>query len=357
MALQSIPLSAIVDIGVGAPASAPRTVAAAGGVAGRRLGPYLLLDRLGAGACATVYRARHELIGIDRAVKVLEPPAALVLDQRERFVREARLAATLRHPNVVTVIDCGVEPGGAAYIVMEYVAGPTLAERLGAGVPPASDTLRIAGQVAAALDHAHGAGIVHRDVKPANILLGTEAVARLGDFGIAWLERDPEPVAAAVLLGTPAYMSPEQCQGVLGRLGPPSDVYSLAVVLYEMLTGRTPYGHGRTALDGHLRQGPPPAPSAVNPYLPPEVDAVLAAGMAREPAARPASAGRLVAQLAAALDAECQGARWFEPAAPSAGPPAPALASADGLWSPPAASVPSGLGWRLAQLVGGRRRP
>jgi serine/threonine protein kinase len=355
MALQSIPLSAIVDIGTGVGAAAPRTVATAGGGAGRRLGPYLLLDRLGAGACATVYRARHELIGIDRAVKVLEPPAALVLDQRERFVREARLAATLRHPHVVTVIDCGVEPGGAAYIVMEYVAGPTLADRLGAGVPPAADTLRVAGQVAAALDHAHGAGIVHRDVKPANILLGGEAVARLGDFGIAWLERDPEPSAAAVLLGTPAYMSPEQCEGGTARLGPPSDVYSLAVVLYEMLTGRTPYGHGRPALDGHLRQGRPPAPSSVNPYLPPEVDAVLAAGMAREPDARPASAGRLVAQLAHALGGEGQAARWFEPAAPGAGPLLPA--SAAGPWSPPAPPVSRGLGRRLARLVGGSRRP
>jgi eukaryotic-like serine/threonine-protein kinase len=274
MALHTVSLSAIEGIG-GRRAASPL------------LGPYRLLDRVGAGAYAAVYRARHEVMDVERAIKMLRPRAA---GQRDQLLREARVAARLRHPNVVGVLDCGVAPDGTPYIVMEYVAGRSLADRLRDGVPPPGETLHVAERVAAALDHAHGLAIVHRDVKPANVLLGDDGTVRLTDFGIAQADAEPdgcEPWAGA---GTPAYMAPEQRLG--HRAGAHTDVYALAVVVYEMLTGRTP----RTDRDRALA----PA-SSVNPYVPAAVDAVLASGLAPRPDRRPASAGRLVSVLAIAL--------------------------------------------------------
>jgi len=295
MTLQTIRLSAIEGIGGDEPA-------------GRRLGPYVVLEKLGSGASANVYRARHHLIGLERALKVPRPPACGWPEQRDRFLREARVAARLRHPNVVSVYDCGGATDGAPYIVMEYVAGRSLASRLRDGVPAPAETLRIAAQLAAALDHAHALGIVHRDVKPANVLLGSDGVVRLGDFGIAHLELEPgEPSGAAAPgdswagLGTPAYMAPEQRLAQRDGLGPHTDVYGLAVVLYEMMTGRTPYGDRGVEPDGDLRAGPP-SPRAVNPYLPPAVDRIVALGLSRDARLRPSSAGVLVAELRAALD-------------------------------------------------------
>ncbi|HSR23884.1 MAG TPA: serine/threonine-protein kinase, partial [Candidatus Eisenbacteria bacterium] len=228
MAIELVRLSAILEIGGGAAGGAPAS--------GCVLGPYRLLDQLGAGAYATVYRAVHELMGIERAVKVLRPRAAGGGTLRVQFLREARVAARLRHPNVVGVHDCGIADDGTPYIAMEYVAGRSLAARLREGLPPAAETLHVAAQLASALDHAHGMGVVHRDVKPANVLLGDDGVVRLVDFGIAQAGREPgEPWAG---LGTPAYMAPEQRLG--RRAGAHTDVYSLAVVLHELLTGRAP---------------------------------------------------------------------------------------------------------------------
>lgn len=292
MTRQMIRLSAIEGIGADEPA-------------GRRLGPYVILEKLGCGASADVYRARHHLIGLDRALKVLRAPACGWPEQRDRFLREARVAARLRHPNVVSVHDCS-GTAGAPYIVMEYVAGRSLASRLRDGVPTPAETLRVAAQLAAALDHAHAHGIVHRDVKPANVLLGSDGVVRLGDFGIAHLEpgdasRPAMPGDSWAGLGTPAYMAPEQRLAQRDGLGPHTDVYGLAVVLYEMMTGRTPYGDTGAGLDGDVRDGPP-SPRAVNPYLPPAVDRIVALGLARDARLRPSSAGALVAELRAALD-------------------------------------------------------
>lgn len=272
MAIETVRLSAILDIGGGAAHSAPAP--------GCLLGPYRLTGRLGSGAYAAVYRAVHELMGVERAVKVLRPRAADAAARRVHFLREARVAARLRHPNVVAVHDCGIAGDGTPYIAMEYVAGRSLAARLEQGVPAAAEALRVGGQIAAALDHAHGMGVVHRDVKPGNVILGDDGVVRLVDFGIAQAGREPgEPWAG---LGTPAYMAPEQRAG--RRAGPQTDVYSLAIVLHELLTGRPPRpdGTGRAC-------------------LPAAADRVLAHGLAPEPGRRPASAGELVSALAAAL--------------------------------------------------------
>jgi serine/threonine-protein kinase len=244
---------------------------------------------VGAGAYASVYRARHEVMDVERAIKVLRPRAA---GQRDQLLREARVAARLRHPNVVGVLDCGAAQDGTPYIVMEYVAGRSLADRLRDGVPPPAETLHVAERVAAALDHAHGLGIVHRDVKPANVLLGDDGTVRLTDFGIAQAGAEPDGGEPWAGLGTPAYMAPEQRLG--HRAGAQTDVYALAVVVYEMLTGRTP------RVDREPGAAAPA--SSVNPYVPAAVDAVLATGLARRPDRRPASAGRLVRALALALD-------------------------------------------------------
>ncbi|HXM56979.1 MAG TPA: serine/threonine-protein kinase [Candidatus Dormibacteraeota bacterium] len=270
MTFQTVQLSAILGIGGGR--RRPHDL----------LGQYRLLDQVGAGAYAAVYRARHELMGVERAVKVLRRRPTDRPGERERFLHEARVAGRLRHPNVVSVHDCGIAGDGTPYIVMEYVAGRTLAARLTLGVPPPAETLHVACCIAAALDHAHAFGVVHRDVKPANVLLGDDGAIQLADFGIAQAGRVHAAGEAWAGLGTPAYMAPEQRMG--RRATAQTDVYALAVVLHEMLTGRIPPVDGRVAT-----------------YLPAAIDAVLARGLAHDPSRRPASAGALVRALALAM--------------------------------------------------------
>ena|SRR5215472_12571487 len=302
MALDSVPLAAMTAIG-------------SNGLLGGRLGSYRLLEAVAAGAYATVYRVIHEVMGVERAVKVLRPPAARSPEQQDRFLREARVAARLRHPNVVSVFDCASAPDGTPYLVMEYVVGCSLAERLRQGVPPASETLRIAGQVAAALDYAHSCGVVHRDVKPANVLLGDDGNVRLADFGIACLGSDGDGGSPYAGLGTPDYMAPEQRLEQAASQGARTDVYGLAAVLFEMLTGRTPFGQGAAGAANSVTD-PIPPPSSVNPYLPEAVDRSLAGGLARDPGRRPATASALVADLATAL---CGPSPLADDAAPRSG--------------------------------------
>lgn len=324
MAVDTISLAAILSITGCAPRAAD--------LVGWRLGAYRLVERIGAGASAVVYRARHEVMGVDRAVKVMLPRVAHRTHERRRFVHEVRIAAAIRHPNVVSVHDCGVRGDGTAYLVMDYVCGRSLAERLREGVPAATETLAIAAQVAAALDHAHRLGVVHLDVKPANVLLGEDGVVRLGDFGTA--RRDGDLSEPGRLLGTPAYMSPEQCRGE-SQVDHRADVYSLAAVLFEMLTGRPPHGRGEDAIAQRLRGQQPPRPRALNPYLPETADAVLARGLAADCGVRPATAGELIAELAAALAVDAPIETTFLPTT------SPAVASAAaGLTSVPTASLP-----------------
>jgi serine/threonine-protein kinase len=266
MAHDNVPLSAMEGIAGERPA--------------RRLGPYRLLEKVGAGAHASVYRARHEVMEVDRAIKVLRPRAT-----PGQLLNEARVAARLRHPNVVSVLDCGVAADGTPYIVMEFVAGRSLAERLSEGPPPPAEALHVAERIAAAPDHAHGLGVVHRDVKPANVLLGDDGIVRLTDFGIAQAGAEPDGRPPRPGMGTPAYMAPEQRLGL--RATAQADVYALAAVAYEMLAGRAPYGSA-------------PA-SSLNPSLPAAVDDVLARALASLPERRPASAGALVTALRAGL--------------------------------------------------------
>ncbi|MDW8252745.1 MAG: serine/threonine-protein kinase [Chloroflexota bacterium] len=252
---------------------------------GSRLGQYTIVDQIGQGGMATIFRARQEALGRDVAIKVL--PAYLASDPEylARFRREATAIAQLQHPNILPVFDFG-EQDGLTYIVMLLApSGQTLRDRLGAPMPLAS-ALPMITQVGSALQYAHEQGIVHRDVKPSNVLLGERDWALLSDFGIARMVQGATHLTrTGVGIGTPEYMSPEQAQGlpVDGR----ADQYSLAVILYQMLTGHLPFV-AETPVGIVLQHitKPPPPPRSLNPDIPPQVEAVLLRALSKDPEQR-----------------------------------------------------------------------
>ena len=255
---------------------------------------YRLLSQIGAGGMATVWLAQDTRLDRTVALKRLLP--FLVDDAAERFAREARAAAALSHPNIVTVFDTGEDDQGP-YLVMEYVEGQTLAQELSdRGALEVEETIRVGSMCAEALAHAHERGIVHRDLKPNNVLLGKDGEVKLADFGIAKVAWEAhELTETATMLGTAAYLSPEQAGGK--EVTAASDLYSLGVMLYQMLTGRVPFAEDHpvaTALAHTSRQADPP--STVRP-IPAEVEAVVMACLAKDPAHRPASAGELAESL------------------------------------------------------------
>ena len=257
-------------------------------------GRYRVLDLLGTGGMASVHLARDE--ALDRLVAVKRLPADSPEDVAERFHREARMGAALNHPNVVTIFDIVVDPP-AVLIVMEYVEGRTLAEELrdGRAMPP-ERALAILEPLAAALDHVHSQGVVHRDVKPANVLLGGNGVVKLTDLGIARAAGHTPMTASGVMLGTVSYIAPEQTRP--GTPTPAADVYALAAIAFEMLTGRRlRAGATQAELLAQASLGTPPDLDAAWPDGPPQARRVLREGLAPEPGDRPASAGALVAAL------------------------------------------------------------
>jgi eukaryotic-like serine/threonine-protein kinase len=261
-------------------------------------GRYVLGEVLGTGGMATVWRARDEVLGREVAVKVLSPQLAADAGFVARFEREARHAAALSHPRLVTVFDCGVD-GGTAFIVMELVAGQTLRQVLDeVGALPAGEAVSIAAAVCEGLEVAHAAGLVHRDIKPANIALAGGGVKVL-DFGIARAEGTAGLTRTQTVLGTAAYLSPEQASG--REAGPQSDLYSLGCVLFEMLTGAPPFtGDSAVGLAyRHVHDDPGP-PSARRPGLPTQVDWITTRLLAKDPTARPPGAAAARAGLLAA---------------------------------------------------------
>ncbi|MGI8804358.1 MAG: serine/threonine-protein kinase [Thermoleophilaceae bacterium] len=261
---------------------------------------YRVLRRLGAGGVATVFLAEDEKLGRQVAVKRLH--AHSPGDAARRFEREARLGASLNHPSLVSVYDITTDPDGVI-VVMEYVEGETLADALRRGPVPREEGLRVLRSVAAALDHAHSLGVVHCDVKPANVLLGADGRVKVVDLGIALAADTSEITGEGSILGTPSYMAPEQLEG--GRsFGPSADVYSLAAVAFEMLSGRRAR-RGRSLLEmaHHVATEPPPDVREAWPQAPPALAEMLRSAMARDPGARPASAGELVEGVEASLAA------------------------------------------------------
>ncbi len=251
---------------------------------------YTILRPLGRGGMAAVYLARQESLGREIALKVLASAPGDDPTAHERFLREARIAASLRHPHIVPIHDFGIH-GDLAYIAMEYEPGGTVAPLAGERLPP-RDALRIVRDIAGALDYAHGRGVVHRDIKPDNILRGEHGGAVLTDFGIARLQGAPVLTAEGTSVGTPLYMSPEQLRGdkVDGR----SDLYSLGVVLWQLLTGDPPYsGHDAWSIGTqHISADIPRLPPALV-HLQPLLDGLLA----KKPEARLQSGAELVQRI------------------------------------------------------------
>ena len=301
------------------------------------LGRYVIEAELGRGAMGVVYRARDPRIDRPVALKTLYPAraddaAAAML--RERFLNEGRAAGRLSHRGIVAVYDADVDAAtGIAYLAMELVEGGDLRGLMDAGIEPAR-LIAVLTEVAAALDHAHQRGVVHRDVKPANILIDSDGAAHLTDFGIARLG-DSTLTQDGEFLGTPAYMAPEQVRS--RPVSAATDVYALAVVAYEGLTSSRPFGgDSMVATATSIAADEPPAPSVVAP-VPPHFDAAILQALSKDPALRPASAGAFAAALHEALGASLSGSPPPKPRpaatrapatrAPAPGPPLRRLAA------------------------------
>ncbi len=264
-------------------------------------GRYRVLVRLGAGGMATVYLAEDEVLGRRVAVKRMRRGSS-GRRNTERFRREARLGASLSHPNVVTVFDTYADEDGVL-IVMEYVEGETLEEEIDRGRIEPERAIAILEAVASALDHAHAAGIVHRDVKPGNVLISTEGNVKLADLGIATAAESTRITAANDIVGTLAYISPERLEAASPG-GPESDVYSLAVLAWEMLSGEQ-LNRGSTPAEVLHRAttGAPPDLREAWPDAPPGLALTLQEAMHADPDCRPETAGDFVARLRDSLDA------------------------------------------------------
>jgi tRNA A-37 threonylcarbamoyl transferase component Bud32 len=279
----------------------------AGAVIGSTLGSYTIQRELGRGGMGAVFVGVHALLGRQAAIKVLLPELSRHRDIVQRFFNEARAATAIKHPGIVEVYDFGTAADGSAYIVMELLAGESLASRLQRGRLAPAQALLVARQVAAALGAAHRAGIVHRDLKPDNIYLEPDEESALGarvkllDFGIAKLSDAGAltRTSAGAVMGTPYYMAPEQCRGA-PDLDHRADLYALGCVLYEMLCGRPPFVADvpTAVLSAHLVTAPVP-PRSLAPDVPPELEAIALWLLAKAPDHRPASADALIAELTA----------------------------------------------------------
>jgi ligand-binding sensor domain-containing protein/tRNA A-37 threonylcarbamoyl transferase component Bud32 len=308
---------------------------------GQNIGPYRIINQVGQGGMATVYKAYHAAMDRYVAVKILPRQLAESAEFSGRFQQEARIIANLEHPHILPVHDYG-ESDGITYLVMRYLDAGTLKERMQAGRLSLAEVDRLFTQLAEALDYAHSKGVVHRDLKPSNALMDARGELFLSDFGIAkLLESSPQFTGTGAMVGTPAYMSPEQAQG--HKVDRRTDIYSLGIILYEMVTGRVPY-EAETPLAvilKHLNE-PLPLPTTLKPDLAPAIERVLLKALAKNPedrygavsdflaawksaiteveTLRAAPATAEVTTPAAALRAEA-GAAPTIPAAPAPAPP------------------------------------
>jgi len=284
-------------------------------------GRYRLETPLGRGGTATVWRGTDVRLGRPVAVKMLDRAGMADPAARQRFQREARTVAGLAHPTIVAVHDFDIDDAGVPYLVMELVDGDSVADRLADGPLDIGQAVGIAGQVCAALAAAHAAAVVHRDVKPANILITSTGTVKVCDFGIARLQHTAATQASltgpAAVVGTADYMAPEQAAGdpVDGR----ADLYALGCVLYAMLTGAAPFSGDSpvSVASQHLHRDPAPVAS-LRPEVPPGLDALISNLLAKNPADRPADADQVRARLARIVG---------QPVAPPATPAVPAAAA------------------------------
>ncbi|HEX6308508.1 MAG TPA: protein kinase [Longimicrobiales bacterium] len=258
-----------------------------------RVGPYVMRERIGAGGMAVVYRAHDPRLRRDVALKFLPPTLVDASPAAERLIAEARAASALDHPNICTIYDIA-SVNDRLFIAMAYYGGGTLEDRLRSGPLPIAQSIDIARQVADALQCAHDAGIVHRDVKPANIAFGERGEVKVLDFGVAVLTDD----SASGTAGTPSYMAPEQVRDE--SADPRSDVWALGVVLFEMLAGRRPFvGADRSAIHDEILNVDPPALTSLRSEVPQRLAAIVDRALSRSPAQRFRSAAEFSTALAA----------------------------------------------------------
>jgi eukaryotic-like serine/threonine-protein kinase len=285
---------------------------------------YRLDERIASGGMASVWRAHDAVLARSVAVKLLHDHLALDDDFRERFRREAISAAKLSHPNVVGVYDTGAE-GNRVYLVMEFVAGSTLKDVIAdLGRLPPAHAASVGQRIAGALDFAHSRGLVHRDVKPANILVGEDGEVKVADFGIAKLEESGDDLTrTGMVLGTAAYVAPEQILGE--RLDGKADQYALGCMLYEALTGRQPFKGDSAVGTAALRlETDPTSIRELAPDVPVQLESVVLRAMARRPEDRFPTAGQLAAALAPFTEDAGEHTALMDAAPPPPAPPPPA---------------------------------
>ena len=260
-------------------------------------GRYGIQSTLGGGGMAKVYLAHDEVLGRDVAIKILRDQYAEDAEFAERFKREARSAASLSHPNIVAVYDRGVAEDGTSYIAMEHVPGGSLKERISQdGALDVDSAIGMALQITYALEAAHGRGVIHRDIKPHNVLLTSAGDAKVADFGIARAAAYTSISQTSLVLGTASYMSPEQALGE--PVDPRSDLYSLGVVLYEMLTGELPFtADNPVAVSMKHVNEPLRPPQEVNPEIPQDLDAIVTKLLSKKAEDRYAGATELAEDL------------------------------------------------------------
>jgi Tol biopolymer transport system component/tRNA A-37 threonylcarbamoyl transferase component Bud32 len=298
--------------------------------AGSRLGPYEIVSAVGAGGMGEVYRARDTRLGRDVAVKVLPAHMSSSPELRQRLEREAKTISQLSHPHICMLHDVGHQDG-VDFLVMEFLEGETLADRLGKSALPVDQALKIGVEIAGALDAAHKSGIVHRDLKPGNIML-TKSGVKLLDFGLAKLVapdksavsqatslptalQESQPLTTrGTILGTFQYMAPEQLEG--GEADARSDIFAFGCVLYEMLTGQKAFtGKSQASLIGSIMHNEPPAISSIQPMIPASLDRIVKGCLAKEPDHRWSTAHDVMLQL-----------QWIAEGGSLAGVPAPVVA-------------------------------
>jgi len=271
---------------------------------------YQLAEPIAAGGVGQVWRAADLLLDREVAVKLLRPEYADHPDTLERFRAEAKHAGSLTHPCVARVYDYGnAGPAVPPYLVMEYVDGPSLADMLAVDPVHPVVALDVAAQAAAGLDAAHRIGLVHRDIKPGNILVGADGLVKITDFGIAHAAGSAPVTGPGLVMGTTQYMAPERIAG--GQATPASDLYALGILIYECLTGLPPYDGGTAeVMAGHLYLPMPPLPAGA----PPELDELITRLTAKDPAARMSDAAEVAAIATRLRDALAAGARPQPPA-------------------------------------------